>query len=74
MPRLPWVNEAINYVESEGSDVLSGPFTGCFMALYKRGGTRRVAHVHTPECRDLWARIKQEAGVEFVKEFQPHDS
>jgi hypothetical protein len=68
---LPWVGNGINYTESMGKDVLSGPFTGCIMAVYKRNGSRRVCHVATPECKDAWAKIKDE--TEVVKEFKPSD-
>ncbi len=68
---LPWVGNGINYTESTGKDVLSGPFTGCLMAVYKRGGARRVCHVATPECKDAWAKVKSE--TELIKEFKPSD-
>ena len=68
---LPWVGNGINYTESTGRDVLSGPFTGCIMAIYKRGGVRRVCHVATPECKDAWAKVKGEGQV--TKEFVPSD-
>ena len=68
---LPWVGNGINYTESEGKDVLSGPFTGCIMAVYKRSGSRRVCHVATPECKDAWAKVKAE--TQLVKEFKPSD-
>ena len=68
---LPWVGNGINYTESTGKDVLSGPFTGCIMAVYKRGGARRVCHVATPECKDAWEKVKGE--TEVIKEFKPSD-
>lgn len=68
---LPWVGNGINYTDTTGKDVLSGPFTGCIMAIYKRAGQRRVCHVATPECKDAWAKIKGE--TEVVKEFKPSD-
>lgn len=68
---LPWVGNGINYAESAGKDVVSGPFTGCIMAVYKRNGARRVCHVATPECKDAWAKVK--AGTQVIKEFKPSD-
>ena len=68
---LPWVGNGINYTDTSGKDVLSGPFTGCIMAVYKRDGQRRVAHVATPECNDAWNKVKGETQV--VKEFKPSD-
>lgn len=64
---LPWVGNGINYAESTGRDVLSGPFTGGIMAVYMRSGVRRVCHVATPECNGAWAKLKRETPV--VKEF-----
>jgi hypothetical protein len=68
---LPWVGNGINYTESGGKDVLSGPFTGCIMGIYSVGGTRRVCHVATPECKDAWERVK--TGAKLTKEFKPHE-
>ncbi len=68
---LPRVGNGINYTDTAGRDVLSGPFTGCIMAIYKRDGTRRVCHVATPECREAWERVRGEAQV--IKEFKPSD-
>jgi hypothetical protein len=68
---LPWVGNGINYTESTGRDVLSGPFTGCIMAVYMKSGVRRVCHVATPECNGAWTKLKQETQV--VKEFKPSD-
>jgi hypothetical protein len=68
---LPWVGNGINYTDTAGRDVLSGPFTGCIMAVYKRAGARRVCHVATPECKEAWAQVKGE--TEVFKEFKPSD-
>ncbi len=68
---LPWVEDAVNYVESQGRDVLSGPFTGCIMAAYMRNGSRRIGHVSTPGCNALWAGMKNESEVSVQAEFKP---
>lgn len=70
---LPWVGDALNYVESQGKDVLSGPFTGCVMTAYTRNGSRRVGHVATPGCNELWMAMKKEGTVKVLSEFKPTD-
>lgn len=69
---LPWVSNGINYTESTGKDVLSGPFTGCIMGVYSVSGSRRVCHVATPECKAAWDKVK--SGAALTKEFKPHES
>lgn len=72
---LPYVPGGINYSNSQGLDVISGPFSGCIMAAYtKRGGERRICHVSTfgeskYDCKDLWDTIKKDC-VSYV-EFKP---
>ena len=76
---LPYAPGHISYVESEGLDVLSGTFSGCFMASYTRDGGRRVCHVDTaadsggPAVKEKWASIKEESTVNLLKEFKPFD-
>jgi len=70
---LPFVANGINYVESQGKDVVSYNFTGCVMAAYTVGGSRRVCHVSTGDgqnCRPAWEQIQK--GAKDVIEFQPH--
>lgn len=70
---LPFTPSAINYTESGGKDVISGPFSGCLMAAYEKhgGGGRRVCHVSTSgddkDCKELWDSIKEDCSsyVEF---------
>jgi len=73
---LPFVANGVNYVESNGKDVISFNFTGCIMAAYvTKAGSRRVCHVSTgskQDCKGEWDRIKGEA--KKVKEFKPADS
>lgn len=73
---LPFVANGINYVESQGKDVISGKFTGCIMAAYNvKGGSRRVCHVSTgngQDCKSKWEEIK--AASSSVTEFKPSDS
>jgi len=74
---LPYTPGAINYVQSRGLGVISGPFSGCVMAAYNTGGGRRVCHVsteadgHRNDCKPLWARIKQTCTS--CVEFKPHE-
>lgn len=72
---LPYTPGAINYVNSCGKDVISGPFSGCIMAAYekKKIGGRRVCHVATSgdkmDCKTLWQEIKNECAT--CIEFKP---
>jgi hypothetical protein len=71
---LPFAANGINYVESQGKDVISYNFTGCIMATYTtKGGSRRVCHVSTgngQDCLAEWASVK--AGAGNVIAFKPH--
>ena len=75
---LPYTPGAINYVNSGGKDVISGPFSGCIMAAYekKKVGGRRVCHVATcgdeMDCKTLWHDIKAECSS--CVEFKPSDA
>jgi hypothetical protein len=71
---LPWVEDAVNYTQSQGKDVLSGPFTGCLMTAYTRGGSRRIGHVSTPSCNALWDLMKKDSEVKVIAEFKPSDA
>lgn len=72
---LPWVAGKINYAHHEGKDVLSGMFTGCWMATYKEVSLR-VAHIATQtdatDCKAAWRAHKAAPGVSDVKEVLPH--
>ena len=74
---LPYTPGAINYTNSSGRDVISGPFSGCIMAAYVTGGGRRVCHVsteaegHRNDCKELWGKIKENC-TSYI-EFKPHD-
>ena len=68
---LPWADGKINYANLEGKDILSGFFTGCWMALYKDQNFR-VAHIATgdKDCKNIWANAA--SGFQNVKGFLPH--
>ena len=72
---LPWVGGKINYANLEGKDLLSGMFTGCWMAVYKQGNLR-VAHIATQtddtDCKAAWRLHKALPTVSEVQEFLPH--
>lgn len=70
---IPWSPGGINYVFSNGRDVISGPFTGCIMASYTKGGARRVCHVATPECNAAWQALKAGSDFTLITEFAPAD-
>lgn len=71
---LPWVGGKINYANLEGRDVLSGMFTGCWMAVYKETNLR-VCHIATQtdatDCKAAWRAHTALPGVTDVKEFLP---
>lgn len=72
---LPYMKNGINHVDTQGLDVVSGPFSGCLMGLYYGGGGRRVCHVATGsdgDCHDLWTQMKGTLGVTVAQEFTPH--
>jgi hypothetical protein len=62
---LPYVAGAISYTQMQGTETISGEFSGCTMAIYNDGGTTRVAHVDTAKnsenlapSKERWARLK----------------
>ncbi len=71
---LPFAKGGINYVASQGQDVLSYNFTGCIMAVFTEGGVQKVCHVSTGDGQDClaeWANIKARSTNVF--EFKPHE-
>lgn len=70
---IPWMPEAVNYTEQQGKDVMSGPFSGCYMIRYRiAGGGWRVAHVHTPGAIDAWNTHANTNGFEIGSGFKPY--
>lgn len=70
---LPFVDNAINYTPVNGKDVLSGPFSGCYMILYNVAGAARVGHVATPGAKAAWNNhVANQPGVNVLTGFQPH--
>jgi hypothetical protein len=71
---LPFAKNGINWVASQGEDVLSYNFTGCIMAVFDHGGVRKVCHVSTgdgQDCKAQWDTIKGQSKNVF--EFKPSD-
>jgi hypothetical protein len=72
---LPFVANGINYVATQGQDVISAHFTGCIMASFDDGGTRKVCHVSTGsdfgDCKPAWNALKK--NFTNVFEFRPSD-
>jgi hypothetical protein len=70
---VPWMDGAVNYASQQGKDVMSGPFSGCYMIRYKiGGGDWRVAHVHTPGAIDTWNTLASQNGFEIDCGFKPY--
>ena len=70
---LPWMEGAVNYADQQGKDVMSGPFSGCYMIRYRQGGGDwRVAHVHTPGAIDDWNAMAAGGGFEIGCGFKPY--
>lgn len=74
---LPWVDGKINYCEQQGLDVLSGWFSGCWMARYAEG-SNRVCHValqdNDNDCTAAWNAKKATLAAGNISEFRPHTS
>jgi hypothetical protein len=71
---LPYVAGAISYTQMQGTETISGEFSGCTMAIYNDGGTTRVAHVDTARnsenrapSQERWASLK-DSGIEVADE------
>lgn len=77
---VPYAPNAINYTETQGRDVLSGPFSGCYMVVYNYKRSRRVAHIATPQANTpggavpAWNRlVASDPDIEVVAGFRPHE-
>jgi hypothetical protein len=72
---LPWVDGKINYCSQQGVDVLSGFYSGCWMARYVEGDGR-VCHIALQDgikdCKQAWR--EKSATVTNVAQFCPHVS
>lgn len=71
---LPYVAGAISYARMQGQATISGPFTGCTMAIYNAHGETRVNHVDTAEPSEgeapsklRWEHMKRQ-GLEIADE------
>jgi len=71
---LPFAKNGINWVASQGQDVISYNFSGCIMAAFTYQGVARVCHVSTgagQDCKARWDEIKGQSANVF--EFRPSD-
>lgn len=72
---LPFVANGINWVASQGQDVISAHFSGCIMASYRDNGVAKVCHISTGagfgDCKAAWDALK--AQYTHVFEFRPSD-
>jgi hypothetical protein len=69
---LPWVLDAVNQVNQQGRDVMSGPFSGCYLIRYKEaGGDWRVAHVSMPGGAKAWNALAAQPGFSIQCGFKP---
>jgi hypothetical protein len=69
---LPFRPGLITEVQSDGVDVLSGPFSGCLMVTYRKNGKQYVAHLGTgekgsPETLNVKAAWQQFVGSDEVE-------
>lgn len=55
---LPWAAGSITELRIPGVEVLSGPFSGCWLTVYLRGGQYYVGHVGTSEQAAATAAVK----------------
>lgn len=58
---LPWLPGKVSEVAPQGIDVLTGPFTGCWVTSYTRMGTRFVGHVGTEGWKTSPASLRAKA-------------
>ena len=72
---LPYVAGAISYTPMNGLQTISGPFTGCTMAVYNHSGEARVCHVDTAEpstgeapSKERWTSMKRSENLEIADE------
>lgn len=44
---LPWIQGKVSYVALDGPDVVSGPFSGCWVSIFRMRGQLWVGHIGT---------------------------
>ena len=70
---LPYSPKTTNYVGLGPYPVLSGPFSGCYMIVYRQAGVVNVCHVATPEAKASWNQFANLPVVEVLQGFRPHE-
>lgn len=69
---LPYVPGYTNVVKSNGLNVLSGPFSGCYMIKFMLRGEAYTGHVATPEAKTSWNAFAQGLqNNDIVRGFKP---
>jgi hypothetical protein len=71
---LPFVPRFTNTVKSAHLNVLSGPFSGCYMIRYQYKGDTYTCHVATPEAKASWNQFaKGPPEISIQRGFRPSD-
>lgn len=78
---LPWLSGAISEVPMQGVDVLTGPMSGCWMVMYRKGSERTVyvGHVgtdldrpyETEEVKKTWKQFAADNPGDVIAGFNP---
>lgn len=77
---LPWIPGAVSFVTLAGEDILTGPFTGCWVAIFDLAGTRYVGHIGTDlspdhpnsiQVKEAWAKAVRSGVVTPHSAFNP---
>ena len=78
---LPWVPGKITYAPISGTDILTGPFTGCWVVIFRMGAQVCLGHIGTktdamtPESlavKAAWADAVRDGLITPMKATQPH--
>jgi hypothetical protein len=78
---LPWIPGHITEVPLEGTDVLTGPMSGCKIVIYRRGGKTYVGHIgtdiasvaRTAAVKECWNSFAEQSSAE-IQGFDPTEA
>ena len=77
---LAYVKGKVTYLPYAGADILTGKMSGCWITVFKHGGTSYVAHIGTDDFPDTpnskqakkaWRDAETSKAVTLVKAFNP---
>jgi hypothetical protein len=77
---LPWVPGKVTFMPLAGSDILTGPMTGCWLAIFRYNGVQYAGHIgthldaNTPltiQARDAWRNAVTNRDIFPVAAFKP---